>query len=303
MRALVTGGGGFCGKHLVRYLAQQGVEVHTIGTTPASSHHYALTDPSDLAMLTAAITAAQPDCVLHLAGVSSSPLPSQFYLVNTVYGATLLHALEVAGYGDRPVLLVGTAAEYGRITPEQLPIAETCPCNPYNHYGISKLAQTQMGLTLAQQGRPIVIARPANIIGAGMPPNLALASFARQIRAIAQGEQPPVIDVGNLSSIRDFVDVADVVQIYWQLIQHAPAYGQVVNVCSGRGIAMSDLLTRLIVLSGLEIEIRVNAQRYKPVDIPVHYGSTERLQQLVGHVPSLNLDRVLRSLLTLPANG
>ncbi len=300
MRVLVTGGGGFCGQYLLRYLQSQAVEVHTIGTKPASSRHHTLTDPSDVTMLSAAITAAQPDYVLHLAGVTNSPIPSQFYLVNTVYAATLLHALDVTGYGDRPVLLVGTAAEYGRITPDQLPIAETCLCNPYNHYGISKLAQTQMGLALARQGRQIVIARPSNIIGAGMPPNLALASFASQIRAIAQGKQPPTIQVGNLSSIRDFVDVADVVQIYWQLIQTPAAYGQVVNVCSGQGMVMNDLLARLIALSGIEIEIRVDAQRYKPVDIPAHYGSTARLQQIIGHVPCLNLDRVLQSLLTSP---
>jgi GDP-4-dehydro-6-deoxy-D-mannose reductase len=234
---------------------------------------------------------------LHLAGVTNSPIPSQFYLVNTVYAASLLHALEIAGYGDRPVLLVGTAAEYGQITPDQLPVVETLPCNPYNHYGISKLAQTQMGLTLAKQGRRIVIARPSNIIGAGMPKNLALASFASQIRAIATGEQPPVIEVGNLSSVRDFVDVDDLVQVYWQLIQTPNAYGDVINVGSGCGMMIGDLLAQLIELSGLTIDVRVDPVRYKPIDVPVHYSSVEKLNALTGTIPTFHPKNVLRKIL------
>src|SRR2546423_2806225 len=99
---------------------------------------------------------------------------------------------------------------------------------------MSKFMQTLLGISAASTGsQPIVIARPFNIIGVGMPEHLALASFALQIREIKAGSRPPVIEVGELKSARDFIDVEDVVELYWKLISNDKAYGQIFNVCTG----------------------------------------------------------------------
>jgi GDP-4-dehydro-6-deoxy-D-mannose reductase len=303
MRALVTGAGGFCGQHLLPYLEKQGVEVHTLGTKSVGDRHYFLQDPADATALIDIVKAVRPDYVFHLAGVASSKNPTLFYQINSVYAATLLHALEIAGYANCPVLLVGTSAEYGVISPEQLPIREEMKPYPYSHYGISKLSQTLMGESLAKQGRPLVMVRPFNIIGQGMPEYLALQSFAQQIRRIAGGQQAPLIQVGNLSSLRDFVAVQEVVKIYWQLMQLPSAIGQVINICSGQGISIAEILQRLVQLSQLKVDIQIDPERFKAVDIPVHYGSTEKLQQLIGYAPDLNLDSVIKSMLSgIPTN-
>ncbi|MEQ9370489.1 MAG: GDP-mannose 4,6-dehydratase [Coleofasciculus chthonoplastes F3-SA18-01] len=295
-KALITGGGGFCGRHLIPYLERQGIEIHTLGTQPASKHHYNLTDTADVSALAKTIKAVQPNYVFHLAGVASSSNPTLFYQVNTVYAATLLHALEITGYEDCPVLLVGTSAEYGLVSPEQVPIHEQTPTCPYSHYGISKLSQTLMGLALSRQGRPLVMVRPFNIIGAGMPDYLSIQSFVKQITAIAQGQHPSIINVGNLSSSRDFIDIQEVIKIYWQLIRTPTAYGQVINVCSGQGILMSDLLHKLIEIANIDVDIQTDPARFKPVDVPVHYGSIEKLQMLLGYAPKTNLETVIHSI-------
>jgi GDP-4-dehydro-6-deoxy-D-mannose reductase len=297
-KALITGGGGFCGRHLIPYLERQGIEIHTLGTQPASKHHYDLTDIADVSALAKTIQAVKPNYVFHLAGVASSSNPTLFYQVNTVYGATLLHALEITGYQDCPVLLVGTSAEYGLVSPEQVPIHEQTPTCPYSHYGISKLSQTLMGLALSRQGRPLVMVRPFNIIGAGMPEYLSIQSFVKQITAIAQGQHPSIINVGNLSSSRDFIDIQEVIKIYWQLIRTPTAYGQVINVCSGQGILMSDLLDKLIEIANIDVEIQTDPARFKPVDVPVHYGSIEKLQMLLGYAPQTNLESVIHSIVS-----
>jgi nucleoside-diphosphate-sugar epimerase len=298
-QVLITGAGGFCGQHLQRYLRRQGLSVHTMGrhSQPGDQHHD-LIDVTDAGAIAAILTQVCPDYIVHLAGVASAPQAATFYQVNASYAAALLQALEQTGLAAScPTLLVGTSAEYGAITPEQVPIVETTTVAPYHHYGISKLAQTHMGIAAARTGRPVIMARPFNIIGPGMPPHLSVESFAQQIAAIQRGEREPVITVGNLGSSRDFIDVATVVPIYWQLLQNPAAYGQVINVCSGQGIVMADLLQTLIDLSGVQVSVQVDPARFKALDIPVHYGYTQKLSKLLGNAPAFDLKATLQGIL------
>ncbi len=296
LRVLISGAGGFCGRHLLAYLRTLDVEIHTLGPTVTSNlHHYA--DPLDLETLKLAIARAQPDYIFHLAGVVTSPVPATYYQINCAYAAGLLRALELTGYGNSPVLLIGTAAEYGHINQSDLPITEATIPRPYSDYGISKLAQTHLGLALSAIGRPLIMVRPFNIIGTQMPVHVALQSFVQQVAAIIRKQTLPVIEVGNLSSARDFIEVDQVVRILWQLIQLPAAYREIINICSGQATKMSDLVDRLIECSGESIEIRIDPARFKPVDIPIHYGSPARLESLIGYTPGFNLDLTLRQIL------
>lgn len=305
-KALITGGRGFCGRYLVDFLQLQGIDVYTVGrplagnlpsdNSSAHNHHYAITDITSVTELVEVVKAVRPNYVFHLAGVASAPDPTLFYTVNTTYASALLRAIELSGLSC-PTLLVGTSAEYGFITPDQVPIHEKTPVSPYHHYGISKLAQTHMGIAAARIGLPVVMVRPFNIIGCGMPPHLSVQSFAGQVVNIIQGQQAPMIEVGNLESSRDFIDVEDVIPIYWQLIQTPAAYGEVVNICSGQGIVMANLLRTLIELSGIDVDVRSNPTRFKALDIPVHYGCTKKLERLIGYVPTFDLKATLRKIL------
>ncbi len=298
MRALITGAGGFCGGHLTAYLADQGVETHTLGTgaSPRAAHHQ-VRDVTDLRELTAAVRSAAPDYVFHLAGVTRSDDPTRFFTINAAYAAGLLHALEAAGHGDCPVLLVGTSAEYGIVSPTEVPIVEEQPPRPHDHYSISKLAQSLLGLAAAKHGRPIVVVRPFNIIGPRMPDHLVVGTLARQLARIVLREAPPVVSVGRLDSSRDFVDVADVVRVYWDLVRTPAAYGRIVNVCSGRGTRIATVLETLAAQAGVAIDVRVDPARLRPLDVPVHYGSVERLSSLLGYAPSQALDASVRHIL------
>jgi nucleoside-diphosphate-sugar epimerase len=296
-QVLITGGGGFCGQHLVRYLKTQGVEVATIGVNPLAGQHHRIAHVTDAAAIAQVLESVQPNYIFHLAGVASAASAATFYQVNAGYAAALLQALELSGLAAIPTMLVGTSAEYGAIVPEQVPIHETTAVSPYHHYGISKLAQTHMGMAAARTGRPLIMARPFNIIGPGMPAHLSVQSFASQVAQIVQGTQAPVIEVGNLGSSRDFIDVAETMAIYWQLIQNPQAYGQVINVCSGQGVVMTDLLQMLIELAGVTVEVKVDPQRFKALDIPVHYGCTQKLAGLLGRSPQFDLDATLQGIL------
>jgi len=303
VRVLVTGASGFCGTHLLRKLNQEGVEIFTHGPEQAISGVWYNTPIEDLDQLTAVINQARPDFVLHLAGIANTAHFPLYYLVNTLYAANLLRSLELANLETVPVLLVGTSAEYGMVTDADLPITEDLPARPYNHYGISKLAQTGLGLEVAKAGRPIVIARPFNIIGPGMGPQLVVQSIARQIVSIQNGTQPPVIKIGNVASSRDFVDVRDVVDVYWRLVQAPAAYGEIVNVCSGIPVSIRIILDQLLEIAGIPIDVEVDPERVKPVDVPRHFGSTEKLKRLTGFVPARSLIDTLQEVLSQLGSG
>jgi GDP-4-dehydro-6-deoxy-D-mannose reductase len=300
MRVLVTGASGFSGTHLLRLLKTEGAIIFTHGPEKGILGEHFNTSIDDIGSLIRVVEKVRPDYVFHLAGIARADRYADFYSVNVLYAANLLQALETAGFRENPVLLVGSMAEYGSIRPDQLPIVEETPPRPYNHYGVSKLAQTQMGQILTQAGRKLIMVRPSNVIGPGMGEHLSVQSFTRQIMEIALGSRPPFIMAGNLSTFRDFIDVKEVVNIYWQLIQTPAAYGQVINICSGTATRMEDLLQKLISFSGISIEVRTDPSLFKTVDIPVHYGSNEKLRSILGMVPQNDINSTLKMILKRP---
>jgi len=293
--AAVTGGGGFCGRHLVRYLEKMGVEVHRLSARPDCGSAQAglhAVDPSDPATLAAALRSVRPDWIFHLAGVAAGADVAEYYRINVLYAANLLQAMEGEGLSDRPILFVGTAAEYGQLDPAQLPVTESAPTRPLGHYGASKLAQTHMGLAAARSGRPVIIARPGNIIGPGMPEHIAIQSFARQIAGILAG-RPAVIETGNLDSVRDFIDVEDAVRLYHRLMQEPRSIGEIVHVSTGKGTALQEILERMIRRSGLTIELRMDPVRVRAQDVSAHIASTCKLRGLLGDIEFIPLDVTL----------
>ncbi len=295
MKALVTGASGLCGRFLLEFLDRMGIEIHTLSTKTSIDHHYhnQISDILDTEAITEILKSIKPDYIFHLAGVMHANNPLLFYKVNTQFAVTLFYAMERAGIVDSPILIVGTSAEYGIVPSYQLPISEQLPPHPYNHYGISKLAQTLEGLAYYRKNHPVVIVRPFNIIGPCMNKHLVVQSIVRQAVMIKKGIKDPFIDVGNINSKRDFIDVKDVVEIYWRLINSSSAYGEIINICTGESVSIKQILTTIISLSGIEAKIRVKPSLLKSIDIPDHYGSTEKLKSILGYIPKLDLNTSL----------
>lgn len=297
MNVLVTGASGFSGTHLLRLLHSEGVQVFTHGPEKGILGRHSSSPVHDLSALADFVGEAEPNYVFHLAGIARACHFADFYSVNTLYAANLLQALEMAGRREVPVLLVGSSAEYGWIEKHQLPITEKNDTHPFNHYGISKLAQTQMGVILARGGRELIMVRPFNIIGRYMGDHLSVKNFALRVAEVITGKRPPVISVGNVSSFRDFVDVEEIVEIYWKLIQSPAAYGQIINICSGEPTLMKELLQKLISFSGKSIEVKEDRALFQPSDIPVHYGRPDKLHTILGRIPSRKIDETLKEIL------
>jgi len=309
VRLLVTGAGGFVGGHLVDFLRAEHPEVEIHGVVlpqggvswrAASGARVIEADLTEPAAAAAVVEEVRPDRILHLAGQSSVHLswldPAGTLRTNVLGIVHLLDAVRSRGLRP-PVLVVGSAEEYGPVRPEEMPIREETPLRPASPYAVSKVAQGALALLYGPAGGlRVVLTRTFHHTGPGRGEAFAESSFARQLAEIEAGRRPPVLKVGNLEAVRDFADVRDVVRGYWMLLEKGEG-GVAYNVCTGRGRRIRDLLDVLLAASGARVEVRVDPERLRPSDVPAQIGDPSRLRAATGWEPRIPLERTLRDLL------
>lgn len=300
LRVLVTGANGFAGGHLCVHLRQMGDEVIEVaGPGPSGTSDPALAiDITDRDAVRAAIEEVKPEAVIHLAGFSSVGKshqdPARVFTVNTVGTVQLLTALRDRAPRARFVL-VSSAEVYGPVEPGTR-ATEEHPLRPLSPYAASKAAAELAGLQMHRaNGLAVIVARSFNHIGRGQSPAFVVPSFAAQIEAIHAGRTPPVIRVGDLSPVRDFSHVHDVVEAY-RLLALKGVPGQTYNVCSGEGRTIASLLDEMLELSGVAAHIERDDTRLRPTDLPGLVGDPTRLRQL-GWRPALTVKEALRDAL------
>lgn len=287
MRVFVTGASGFVGGHLLPALRVSGWEVFAADREVDVTHEGSVRD---------AFREAKPDAVIHLAALSSVAAsfgdPLESFRINFIGSKTVLHAVHAEAPTAR-VLLVGSSDCYGA-QPEGGPIGEERALYPESPYARTKAAAEFLGAAAATQGLDVVRVRSFTHIGVGQTDAFVTSSFARQIAEIEEGQREPLMRVGNLDSVRDFLDVRDVVAAYCLLLDPAvPA--DVYNVASGHGTAIRDVLDQLFALSDISPRIEVDPALFRPADHRV--GDASKLRKATGWKPEITLRQTLQELL------
>lgn len=250
MRLLVIGATGFLGTHVWRRAEAAGMEVVTAARSPLpdSSWHVladlAVEDPSRLANTLAEVS---PDAVVNCAGAVSGSA-STLASVNITGTYTLVRAMARAAPLARLIHL-GSAAEYGRTEPGAS-VNERSPARPVGLYGVTKLAATQL-VELARAAVPhAVVLRVFNPVGPGAPTVGLPGRLVAELRtALADGVG---VRLGPLDAVRDFVDVRDVADAALAAATAPVLPHPVVNIGSGRGVPVRDLVNQLTMLSGYQ---------------------------------------------------
>ena len=278
MRALLTGGNGFVGRHLAEHLRQSGDEVAILDLPD---------DITDVAVVERSLREVRPEAIYHLAALShvgsSWSDPSEVLRVNVI-GSAVTFAVAREVVPTATTLLVSSAEVYGTVRPEQLPLDESAEPAPMSPYAASKLAAE----VLAQQavrafGQRIVIARPFNHVGPGQSPNFFVPAMAsRMVAAVRDGRGE--IPVGNLTSRRDFLDVRDVVAAYRLLIERGVS-GEVYNIASGVDRSMSDIAHDIRALIDSSLHFVTDESLMRPVDVPVLRGDSRKINAATGWSP------------------
>ncbi len=284
VRALVTGASGFVGRHLVPRLRDEGYDVEATDRD---------LDVTDLSALGARMAALRPDVIVHLAAqssVSSSwKSPEVTYRINYLGSRSILEATATAAPEAR-LLVIGSADAYGSAEPGSSPFTEASPLRPRSPYARTKAAADLLAARYAERGLDVVRVRPFNHAGPGQAPDFVLASFAKQVAEIEGQLREPVLRVGNLNSIRDFLDIGDVIDAYVSLL-HRRVPADVYNVASGVGTPVGEYLHTLLALAGLHPSIEIDPERLRPADVSV--GDATRLRRATGWRPRAAIARTL----------
>ena len=286
---LITGARGFTGRHLRAQLQASGWKVVGLIRETASDPNEITADLAHPEPLRAALDTVRPDCIVHLAAITFVPHgdPHEIYQTNLFGTLNLLDALLAVGLNPRKVLIASSANVYGNPLVEV--IDETlCPA-PVNHYAASKLAMEHLVRTY-QDRLPILITRPFNYTGPGQDERFLIPKIVGGYR-----RRQPGIELGNLDVIRDFSDVRFVVEAYRRLLDSA-AVGETVNICSGVGVALGEIIDRMNQLAGYAIEVRVNPDFVRANEVRRLIGDNHKLRRLIGALPEYPIDVILRTL-------
>lgn len=305
--ALVTGSEGFIGSHLVRFLQAKGWTViggyHLHGSNSFPKLlglSFVHCDLHNAQRVMRVINEHQPTHVFHLAA-QSLPTVSWEDPVETFESNIMgsLHLFEAIRAMKRLPIVVSacSSAEYGHVPPSAIPVTEEQPLRPVHPYGISKVCLDLLAREYFLDYKiPAVNVRLFNTTGPGKT-NDAPSDFVRQLIRIKKGLQPPVIEVGNLTPRRAFLDVNDTVRGFY-LAALKGKRGEAYNLCATATHQIGELLKTAIRLSSVKAEIRPAQHLMRPSDEKIIFGSTEKLRKDTGWKPAFTIEQTLSSMLS-----
>jgi GDP-4-dehydro-6-deoxy-D-mannose reductase len=297
---LVTGGTGFVGSHLIELLVNSGFKnIHTttyefapqIITDLLTADQIHKTDLTNYEQTNDLIKKVKPKFIFHLAGwpvVGSSFKDAEKLMVNTSKMQLSLYEAINEHSPEARILSIGTALQYKS---KDEPLDENTAFGPENPYAVSKILQEMIGFSQFKSNKlDIVFTRSFNHIGERQAPGFVLSDFCQQIVEFEKMGQG-TIKVGNLEAIRDFTDVKDIALAYLLLMEKGQS-GEVYNVGFGKGISIQELLDKLISFSKAKIEITVDKNKFRPVDVKKVIAKIAKIKNL-GWNPEIKLEETL----------
>ncbi len=301
MQAVVTGASGFIGSHLVDGLLAAGYRVKALGRNlPGLIGVEAQSNPNlslfpvalaDRLALQEALEGAQ--VVFHLASgslpQSSNRDPQADVHVNLLGSLNLLEAARLNGV-KRLIMVSSGGTVYG--VPQAVPISEAHPTDPICSYGITKLAiEKYVALYRLLHGLDGLVLRVANPFG------------PRQRLDAAQGVVPvflgkalrhePLQIWGDGSTVRDFLDVSDVVEA---LLAAAKYQGDqcLFNIGSGQGLSLNQLIALLEAQLDRSLEVEYLPSR--GCDVPTNVLCIDRAKEALSWTPKISVEEGLKRL-------
>ncbi len=297
--------GGFAGSWLAEELLAHGYTVSgtTYGEEPddhlaeiadhVTSYRLDITDPVRTAEV---IHTARPNVIFHLAAIAS--VGDSFNAEQRTFAVNLTGTLNVLVAARRVtrlerLLFVSSPDCFGQFTPRNKVLAEDQLLNPVSPYGIAKAAaERAVRYFGTQHDLPVVVVRAFNHNGPRQTDRFAVPSFARQIAELESKRGRRVIRTGDLTARRDLSDVRDIVRGYRLAVERGEP-GEVYHLCSGRAVAMGNVLSRLIKLATVPIEHQTDPSRLRKSDIPVLRGDGRKAARRLDYEPTIPLTQTL----------
>jgi GDP-4-dehydro-6-deoxy-D-mannose reductase len=295
-RILLTGASGFVAGHLVPMLRARfpRAELSLCGLAELD-----ITDADAVADM---VRRRAPDACVHLAAVTAVPAarrdPGHAWRVN-LHGTLALAEAIVAHAPECALLFVSSAEIYGGSFRTGAPLDESATPAPMNTYAATKAAADLALGAMAADGLRVVRLRPFNHTGPGQTADFVVPAFARQIARIAAGRQEPLMQVGALEPLRDFLDVRDVCAAYLACLARAEtlAPGSIFNIASGTPRRIGDILADMLELAGVTASVQSSASLLRPSDIATASGNADAARAALDWSAAIAWQRTLRDVL------
>lgn len=294
-RVVVTGAGGFLGRHLVAQLRQRGHEVFALAASRSRGSDARALDLADAAVVGKHLAETSPAVIVHLAARATSPGEDSWRSVFLNNVESTHNVLESAlALPKRPrVVVASSSAVFGALPRERIAIPESCGTMPVTLYGASKLACEGLASHARAQGLPVTVCRAFNLVGPGGDSRSAAATWARIIADAAVAGIPFELRCGPLDTARDLTDVRDAASAYVALVEGDSSL-DIVHLCTGEAHTGAQVLDQLKRISGIAGEVYPAQPR--PGDIPYQRGDSTLLRNATGWSPRYALEDSLRDL-------
>jgi GDP-mannose 4,6-dehydratase len=318
-KALITGITGMVGSHMADYLLKN-TDWDVIGMyrwrSPLDNISHLVPrvnendrvsliygDLRDSTSVNNVIKEVRPDFVFHLAAQSfpkTSFISPEDTLDTNIQGTfRVLEALRE--FAPEAIVHVCASSEvFGRVPKEKLPIDEECTFHPASPYAISKVGTDLAGRFYAEAyGMRVMTTRMFTHTGPRRGDVFAESTFAKQIAMIEYGLQEPIIQVGNLDSLRTFADVRDAVRAYYLLVTKNPIGGEYYNIGGQYTTTIREMLDTQISMSTKsdEISVEVDPARLRPIDADLQVPNTEKFFAHTGWKPEISFETTMADLL------
>lgn len=287
-KILIFGIDSFTGHHLEAHFSSLGYEI--CGTTVLSNRNHTycdITRPEQTAKVLAEIS---PEYVINLAAISfvGHGNPEDFYRINVIGSQNILEA--AAGLSLRPkkILLPSSAAVYGNIGGV---LDESIVPSPVNHYGISKYSMELIARNYSDKLN-IIIPRPFNYTGKMQTETFVIPKI---FNAFSRGEK--CLRLGNINTVREYNDVRMVAHAYAELLT-CPYSSESVNICSGRGYSLKEVIACCEGIFGYKIEVETDERFVRKNEIDSLIGSPAKLKSMIGDYKSYTLEEMLTGMMS-----
>ncbi|WP_305045289.1 UDP-glucose 4-epimerase GalE [Geoalkalibacter sp.] len=303
-KIFVTGGAGYIGSHVVKALAERGLEVLTYdnlstGHAEAVLHgQLVVGDLSDRELLRRTLNDFRPDGVIHFAAhievAESVADPLKYYRNNTLNALNLWEILRELNLSN--VIFSSTAAVYG--IPAHNPVTEETPLAPINPYGASKMMSERVlaDLAAAEAGFHYVALRYFNVAGAdpqgriGQKYRNATHLITRALKT-AKGEYDRLQVFGtdyptpDGTCIRDYIHVDDLAAAHLAALDHlASGHDSAIFNCGyGHGYSVKEVVAMARKVTG--VDFRVEEAPRRAGDPPALVADSRRLREATGWQP------------------
>lgn len=310
---LITGFCGFVARHFIEYLYTNNIKSEVYGLDIQEPQYnfdkyksiisikYKNVDLLNLDGLREVFIEFTPDYILHLASFSSVAYswqnPSISFTNNTNIFLNLVMVAKDFNSKCR-ILSIGSSEEYGDVTREDLPLKEVQVLKPVSPYAVARVSQEMLSKVFVDSYHlDIVLTRSFNHIGPWQDDRFVVPSFIKRIIQIKkEGNLKGVIEVGDISIVRDFIDVRDVVNAYYLLLMNGRS-GEVYNICSGKGITLEEIINIIALKVGVEVTTVINPQYIRPSDNKFIVGSNYKLKDELSWKLNYRLDQTIADML------